>query len=146
MKLIQFIHQYWAYVVLVIVLAATLNAIAGSLSKKEFTERSLRISLFALVVTHIQILIGLVLYFMSPLGLKNISNSGMGEVMGNPTYRLFAVEHPLMMILAVILITIGYSRHKKKTTSAGMYRTLAVFYTLGLIFMLSRIPWSQWFS
>lgn|SRR5690606_6961112 len=143
---IQFLHSYWAYLVLLIIVLATINALAGFFSKKEYSHKDFRISLFALIVTHIQFLIGLVLYFVSPLGLQNISNVGMGEVMKNSTFRLYAVEHPMVMLLTVIFITIGYSKHKKQLLSNGKFKTLAIFYTIALILMLSRIPWNQWFD
>lgn len=143
---IQFIHSYWAYLVLLIILLATFNALAGFFSKREYGAKDFRISLFALIVTHIQLLIGLVLYFVSPLGLQNISTVGMGAVMKDSNFRLYAVEHPLVMILTVVFITIGYSKHKKKLLSSGKFKTLAIFYTIALILMLSRIPWSQWFQ
>ncbi|MAP80299.1 MAG: hypothetical protein CL526_04330 [Aequorivita sp.] len=141
----QFVHSYWAYLVLLIVLLATFNALAGLFSKREYGAKDFRISLFALIVTHIQVLIGLILYFISPLGLQNITNSGMGVVMKNSEFRLYAVEHPFVMILTVVLITIGYSKHKKNLLSHKKFKTLAIFYTIGLVLMLSRIPWSQWF-
>ncbi|OAB80628.1 hypothetical protein [Cochleicola gelatinilyticus] len=143
---VQFIHSYWAYLVVLIVTLATINALAGYFSKREYAPKDFRISLFALIVTHIQLLIGLVLFFVSPLGLQNITNNGMGEVMSNPTYRLYAVEHPLMMLITVVLITVGYSKHKKKLVSTPKFKMLAIFYTLALIALLSRIPWGQWFN
>lgn len=142
---LQFIHSYWAYLVLLIVVLATLNALAGFFSKREYGAKDFRISLFALIVTHIQLLIGIVLYVTSPLGLQNITNNGMGVVMKDSTFRLYAVEHPMMMILTVLFITIGYSKHKKNLLSNKKFKTLAIFYTIGLVLMLSRIPWSQWF-
>ena len=145
MTTLQFIHSYWAYLTLLIVLLATFNALAGFFSKREYGAKDFRISLFALIVTHIQVLIGLILYFVSPWGLKNISNIGMGAVMKDSTSRLLAVEHPLIMIITVVLITIGYSTHKKKLLSHKKFKTLSIFYTIGLVLMLSRIPWNQWF-
>jgi heme A synthase len=142
---VEFIHEYWAYLTVLMVLLATLNALAGFFSKREYGPRDFRISLFALIVAHIQILIGLILYFVSPLGFQNISNIGMGAVMKNSEFRLFAVEHPFVMILMAVFITIGYSKHKKKLLSHGKFKTLAIFYTIGLILLLSRIPWSHWF-
>lgn len=141
----QFIHSYWAYVVVIVVFLATINALAGFFSKKEYSAKDFRISLFALIVTHIQLLIGLILYFVSPLGFQNIANVGMGEIMKNSEYRLFAVEHPLVMILTVVFITIGYSKHKKKLLSHGKFKILSIFYTIALVLLLSRIPWSHWF-
>ena len=143
---IQYVHSWWAYLVVFVVLIATINALAGLVGNKEYQPRDFRISLFALIVTHIQLLIGLVLLFVSPLGIKNISTVGMGEVMKNPEYRLFAVEHPTIMIIVTVLITIGYSKHKKKLVSRPKFRTLFWFYAIGLLLMLSRIPWNQWFD
>ncbi len=143
---LQFIHSWWAYLVLFMALIATINALAGWFGNKEYQPKDFRISLFTLIVTHIQLLIGLILYFISPLGLKSISNNGMSAVMKDATLRLYAVEHITVMILAVILITIGYSKHKKKLVSKPKFKTLSIFYALALILMLSRIPWQQWFS
>jgi heme A synthase len=143
---IQIIHSYWAYLVVLVILLATINALAGFFSKREYGAKDFRISLFALIVTHIQLLIGLIIYFISPLGLQNITNNGMGVVMKNSEYRLYAVEHPLIMILTVVFITIGYSKHKKKLLSHKKFKTLAIFYTIALVLMLSRIPWNQWFN
>ena len=143
---LQFIHSYWAYLVLLVVLLATLNALAGFFSKREYAAKDFRISLFALIFTHIQLLIGLILYFVSPLGFQNIGNVGMGAVMKNSEFRLYAVEHPLIMILTIVFITIGYSKHKKNLLSHKKFKTLSIFYTIALVLMLSRIPWTQWFS
>lgn len=142
---LQFLHSYWAYLVLLIVTLATLNALFGYFAKKEYSPKDFRISLFALIVSHLQLLLGLALYFVSPLGMKSISNSGMGAVMKDSILRLYAVEHPTVMILMVVFITIGYSKHKKKLVSTPKFKMLAIFYTIALILMLSRIPWSQWF-
>lgn len=48
------------------------------------------------------------------------------------------------MIIAVALITIGYSKHKKKLTSKAKFRMIAVFYTIALILILAKIPWNVW--
>ncbi len=142
---LQFLHSYWAYLVLLIVTLATFNALIGYFAKKEYNPKDFRISLFALIVSHLQLLLGLVLYFVSPLGLKSISNNGMGAVMKDSELRLNAIEHPMIMILMVVFITIGYSKHKKKLVSTPKFKMLAIFYTIALILMLSRIPWNQWF-
>lgn len=143
---IQTIHSYWAYLVLFIVLIATINAIAGSVSRKNFLPKDSKLSLYALIATHIQFLIGIILYFVSPFGLDNIKNSGMGTVMKDSLFRLYAVEHPLVMLLAVIFITIGYSSHKKKELATGKFKAITVFYLIALVLMLSRIPYAQWFA
>ena len=66
--------------------------------------------------------------------------------MKNSTLRSNILEHPLTMIIAIALITIGYSKHKKKLTSAAKFKTIAIFYTIALLLVLAKIPWKVWFN
>ncbi len=138
------IHSYWAYVVLIVLSIAVINAIYKSVSGKEYEAKDFRISLFTLIVSHIQLLIGFVLYFVSPR--FDLWGELGGEVMSNSLARLYLVEHPLVNIIAVALITIGYSKHKKKLTSQSKLKIIAIFYTIALALFLSRIPWSTWMA
>ncbi|MGB7787109.1 MAG: hypothetical protein WBL27_13490 [Salinimicrobium sp.] len=141
---VKFIHSYWAYLVLIMLIITAVNALIGYFSKKEYGATDFRLALFTLIVSHIQLLIGIVLYFVSPK--LAAFQGGMGGVMKDSTLRLYLVEHPLIMIIAIALITIGYSKHKKKLTSHPKFKLLSIFYTLALILVLSRIPWSAWFT
>ncbi len=136
------IHSYWAYLVVLMLAFALVNAVVGITKKRKFTDKDVRIGLFTLIVSHLQLLIGLGWYFMSPAYKALIADSA--AVMGNSGARLLAIEHPLMMIIAIALITIGWSKHKKKTEDVAKFKTFALFYGLALLLILSRIPWSQW--
>lgn len=136
---IQKFHSGWAYLVLLLLVIAIINSLKGMSSKKEFTASDRKIALFALIATHVQLLIGLILYFVSPLG-----KDSLGE-MSDKALRLTSLEHPLINIIAIILITIGWSKHKKAIESYAKFKSIAVFYGLGLVLILSRIPWSLWF-
>ena len=140
---IQTIHSYVAYVVLAVLILAVMNAISGWLGNKMFTpEKDFRLSLFALILSHVMLVIGLILFFVSPNGLSAIQELGMGGL--SASARLLAVEHPFTNILAIILITVGWSRHKKFIEGNKKFKSIAIFYGLGLVLFLSRIPWSQW--
>ena len=139
------IHSYWAYLVLLILIIAVINAIIGFTSKKEFKAKDLRISLFALITAHIQLILGFVAYYFS-VYYETMKNVGMGEVMKNSELRKPLIEHPLLILIAIALITIGFSKHKKKTTDAAKFKTIAIFYTIALILILSVIPWNLWFT
>ncbi|WP_159288132.1 hypothetical protein [Tenacibaculum maritimum] len=138
------VHSYWAYIVVAILAYAVINAIIGLVQKKEFTQKDFRIGLFTLIAAHIQLLIGLSWYFMSPW-YKFLKANG-GEVMKDSTARLLAIEHPIMMVAAIILITIGWSKHKKQTSNIAKFKTFAIFYGLALLLVLARIPWSLWLN
>jgi hypothetical protein len=136
---LQKFHSGWAYLALLLVLVAVVNAVIGVTSKKEFTAKDRKIALFALIGTHTQLLIGLILYFVSPLG-----KAAFGQ-MSNAELRLTSLEHPLINLIAIALITIGWSKHKKIVNSEAKFKTFAIFYGLGLLLILSRIPWNLWF-
>ena len=142
---INVIHSGWAYLVLFMLVLATLNALTKFFGKKEFQPMDFRISLFTLIVTHIQLLIGIVLFFAAGY-ISIISDMGMGGIMKNDTLRSNIIEHPTTMIAAVVFITIGYSKHKKKLTSTPKFKMLAIFYTIALVLVLAKIPWKVWFS
>ncbi|SHI39790.1 hypothetical protein [Pseudozobellia thermophila] len=144
-EIIQVLHSYLAYIVLALLFLAVANALMGWQGNKMFTmQKDLRLSLFALILSHIQLLVGLILYFVSPSGLNAIQTLGMGGL--NSASRLLALEHPFINIIAIILITIGWSRHKKFMEGNKKFKSIAIFYGLGLVLILSRIPWGQWFN
>ena len=132
---IQKLHTITGCVVLLLLTLAVVNALLGFTGKKEFTSKDRKFGLFALIFTHIQFVVGLILYFTSPLG-----KAVLGE-MKNADLRLTSMEHPLINIIAIVLITIGWSKHKRLTDSASKFKTFLIFYGLGLLLILSRIPW-----
>jgi NADH:ubiquinone oxidoreductase subunit 2 (subunit N) len=136
---IQEFHKGWAYVALLLLVFAVVNSFIGLSSKKEFTTKDRKIALFGLIATHIQLVIGLILYFVSPLG-----SAVLGQ-MKDAALRLTSLEHPLTNIIAITLITIGWSKHKKTEDSTAKFKSIAIFFGLGLLLILSRIPWSLWF-
>ena len=141
-NILKTVHSYWAFFVLTILFIAILNALIKIISKKSFNSTDLRISLFGLIFSHIQLLIGLILYFISPW-FDQWSSLGMG-IMKNNESRLYLVEHPITNIFAIFFITIGWSLHKKQSESSKKFLRISLFYGFGYILLLSRIPWSKW--
>lgn len=140
---VKHLHSYFAYLVLLILIVAIANAIIGFTTNKKFTAKDLRISLFALIFSHLQLLIGLILYFVSVKGFTMIQQNGMKL---ESAERLLALEHPVVGILAIVFITIGWSKHKKQETAKRAFGKIALFYGIGLLLILSRLPWQQWLN
>lgn len=136
------LHSFLAYAVLIILIVATINSILGMSSDRKFKDSDRKIALFGLIFTHIQLLGGIVLYFVSQKGLSMLTS---GNAMGNSEMRLTALEHPLINIIAVVLITIGFSKHKKAASDKAKFKSIGIMYALGTILILSRIPWNSWF-
>src|ERR1700744_5692145 len=130
-------HSGFRYVVGILLIIAIIVAFAGWLGKSAYGEGNRKLNLFTLISAHIQLLLGLVLYFKSPF-VKFSS-----ETMKNDSLRYWTVEHITMMIIAIVLITIGHSKSKKALTSEGKHKTIAVFYTIALIIIVLAIFMSK---
>ena len=134
-------HNGIGMALLFLLLIAIIVILINFLSKKPFNKISKILALIGLITMHTQILIGLLLYFMSPVGLSNFS----GESMGHTISRFYIVEHPIGMILAAVLITIGYKQAKQSTLSdSGKYKRLLIYYTIGFGIVAYLIPWFLW--
>lgn len=135
---VQKFHSGWAYLALLLLVIAVVNALIGMTSKREFTSKDRKIALAGLIGAHVQLLVGLILYFVSPLGSASLGN------MKDAAVRLTSLEHPLINIIAIALITIGWSKHKKAMTSEAKFKSITMFYGIGLLLILIRIPWHLW--
>ncbi|MFM2212874.1 MAG: hypothetical protein RL427_137 [Bacteroidota bacterium] len=139
-------HSGWAYIALLLLVVAVVNSLIGLSGKKEFTAKDRKIALFGLIATHIQLVVGLILYFVSEKGFTKIGELGMKNIMHNDGLRQTVIEHPFTNIIAIVLITIGWSKHKKKTVGSYKFKSIAIFYLIGLVLLLAMIPWSAWLN
>lgn len=126
-------HSGLRWIALLLLVATVVTAISRWQSRASFTESNRKLYLFTLISVHTQLVIGLVLYFISP----KVTTS----LMSDKIYRFYSVEHLVGMLLAIILITIGYSRAKRLSGATGKHKTVAIFMGLGLLLILAMIPW-----
>ena len=138
---LQHTHSGLAYLALLALVLVIIWALVGALSGREFQEKDRKIALIAFILCHIQLLVGLILYFVSPLGFSLLAGGG---AMADATARLTALEHPLINILAIVLVSVGFIRAKKLESSTAKFRSIYMMYAVGLVLILSRIPWSSW--
>ena len=130
-EILKHTHSGLRWVALILIIFAIYNSITA----KEFTKREKLINLFSMVSLHTQLLLGLVLYFISP---RVIFTSGW---MKDASFRFYGMEHLAGMLIAIALITVGYVKSKKGTTPAAIYKPIKLFYIIGLILILASIPW-----
>lgn len=135
MEILRHAHSGLRWLVLISLLLAIINTVGKTNGSKPFTAKDKRIALIALIFTHIQLIIGLILYFISPKVVF------AGSSMGDSVLRFFLVEHISLMLAGIILITIGYSKSKRALTDAKRFKHILIFYTIGLILILAGIPW-----
>jgi len=133
-------HSFIAYLVLAVLIFVLIYSIYSWLTKKSYTKNNRILVLLGMALVHIQFLLGVLLYFLSPLGLSNFS----GEAMKNSISRLYILEHPFVMVIAFTFITIGFMKSNRINNDNQKYKSIVLFYSIALICILSRIPWSVW--
>jgi uncharacterized membrane protein YozB (DUF420 family) len=126
-------HSGFRYIVFLLVAIAILRAFADWFGKKAYSNGSRKFNLFTMISVHTQILLGLILYFLSP----NVKFGG--GVMKDPTARYWTVEHISMMIIAMILITIGHSKSKKAILPEAKHKAIAIYYSLAFVIIVVAI-------
>jgi hypothetical protein len=136
-SIVKHLHSGFRYVVLLIVLLAIIGAFIGWFGKKKYTDGNRKLNLFSMIAVHTQILIGLVLYFISDFTKTAFANWGLA--MKDATLRYWALEHIVMMLLAMIIITIGHVKSKKADSDLDKHRTIAIYYGLALIVIVAAI-------
>lgn len=135
------LHNLLRWVILVLLLVSIYKAYTGWKNKRTFSAGDRKTWLFTLISGHITLLIGL---YQVALGRYGIFKNALPEgesVMKNKFFRFFWIEHPVAMILAVILITAGYGMAKKNVSDEVKYRKAFVYFLLALVLILASVPW-----
>lgn len=126
-------HSGLRWIALVLLVAASLVAISKWLGRSGYTDGNRKLYLFTLIAVHTQLILGLVLYFISPK-----VNLGL---LSEKIYRFYSVEHITGMLIAIILITVGYSLSKRAIDATKKQRLIGIFFGIGLLLILASIPW-----
>ena len=141
MDMIQHLHSILRWALLIVLLYSVFVSYHGMMKKQPFTTTQDKAGLWLTILADVQLLLGFLLYFLGGLGLKNIRQMGMGEVMKNSYFRFFAMEHLLMMLVAIVLLHIGRAKSKKAAGDAAKHKNAFWFYVIALVLILSSIPW-----
>jgi hypothetical protein len=139
------IHSGLRWVALILLLVAIINALTSG-KKGIYEKKDKLINLFSMIIMHVQLLVGFVLYFTSP------KVSFADGWMKTELFRFYGMEHLLGMILAITLITIGRRKAENTELPADKHKKILVWYSIGLLLIVASIPWpfrealaGQWF-
>lgn len=127
-------HSGLRWVALLLLVVAIVNA-AMKIKSNKYEKGDKMINLFAMVILHIQVTLGIVLAFISG---KIAYVEGW---MKNDQLRFFGMEHILMMVIAAVLATIGRKKAEKAIDPAKKHKTIVIWYLIVLILIFAAIPW-----
>ncbi len=128
------IHSGFRWVALLFLIVAIFNAITRK-NNGEYSARDKKLNLFSMVFFHIQALVGFIMYFNSD---KVQFVEGW---MKNPLLRFYGMEHILLMVIAVVLMTIGRKKAEKAVAPIVKHKKIIIWYTIALILVIISIPW-----
>jgi uncharacterized membrane protein len=129
-------HSYLRYIVLILLIVLIISSLMALINKKPYTSADNKLSLFLLISTHLQLLLGLILFFVSPVVRFS------GEAMKDPTTRYWLVEHNTAMLIAIVLITLARTTSKKMTDSHARHKRMFIFNLIALIIIVIAISMS----
>ena len=134
------IHSILRWLIVIIALIVIFRSLIGWLGKKSYTGSENMLGLALNSSLDLQLIIGLVLYiFLSPF--TQTAFQDFGSAMSNSVLRFFAVEHFLLMLIAIVLVHIGRIRVKKADTDVKKHKRTFIFYLIAFILILVSIPW-----
>lgn len=133
------LHSVLRWIILLLLLVALFKSFADR--TKAFTEGHRKVGLFLLISADLMFLLGIYQWFVGDWGLKSIQNNGMSVVMKNSHLRFFAIEHLILMLVAISFIHIGYSYSKKNVADSVKHKRVLLFYGLALLIILIAVPW-----
>ncbi len=132
-------HNAMRWLVLLAAVVAVVVAVAGFVRGAPWGRGAKLSGLAYLITMDVQLLVGFILYGVSP-----IVRAAMGDVslaMSDSEMRFFLFEHLLLMVVAVVLVHLGYAMSKRAASARRAYARASTFYTLGLIALLLGMPW-----
>ena len=136
------IHNIVRWVVLILGVIVVIRGLLGWFGKREWSTMDRKLGVYFTSSIDVQLLVGLVLYiFLSPLTTSAFRD--FGSVMSNDGLRFFAVEHAVIMLLAVVFAHLGGVYSKRVSASKDKYKMAAIWYGLALIAVLLGMPWMR---
>ena len=131
------LHSYNRYLLLAALVFVLYRSYSGWLGRKPYAKADNASGAALLGLTHLQLLLGLILYFISPI--TSAAFADMKSAMKNEWQRYFAVEHISMMLIAVVLIQLGRTLSKRSADDNAKHKKVAIYTTLAVLLILASL-------
>jgi hypothetical protein len=135
------LHNLLRWVILVLLVWSMVTSYSGWKSKRIFSSKDKKIWLFTMIASHITLILGLYQWILGRFGLLTYVKPEGVSMMKNATLRFYQMEHPVMMIVSILLITLGYGMAKKSVEDEKKYKKAFQYFMIALVLILMAIPW-----
>lgn len=132
-------HSVTRWILFILLVYTLIKAYSGMMNKSPYTKTDEKLRKFTVSFAHLQLLIGLILYFTSPLTAMLMNN--FKTAVSIREIRFYGMEHSVTMLIAVVLLTVGSVIAKKKTDDAAKFKAVIIWFTIALVLILLMTPW-----
>ncbi|KAB8039504.1 hypothetical protein GCL60_04420 [Silvanigrella paludirubra] len=138
---VLFVHSWLRWIISIFLILVLFRSISGWRQKTPFAKKDKVLGGILVGFTHLQLIIGLVLYFaLSPITQSALNN--MGFAMKNASLRFWAVEHIFTMLVFVVLVQLGRTLSKKSKDDVKKHKTVALYTGIAVLVLIAGMPWS----
>lgn len=134
-NILKHAHSGFRWLLLLFLLIIIVNSLVKWMKRSVFNKTDQRMNVIVMSLAHLQLIIGLILYFISPKVIFEVTS------FKEPFYRFFLIEHLVLMIISIALITIGSVSAKRAETSVLKFKRTFFFQLIALVLILFAIPW-----
>lgn len=135
------LHNLLRWIILILLLVSIYKAYTGWKAGGEFKASDKKTWLFTMIAAHTTLLLGLYQVAFGRYGIFTTTLPEGVSVMKDKFFRFFWVEHPVMMILSIVFITMGHATAKKNIPATDKYKKAFYFFVIALVAILAAVPW-----
>jgi heme A synthase len=134
-------HSGWRYVILILIVMAIVYARQTAKGKRPFEGGTKKMGMFTMIAMDIQLLGGLVLYFFFLASQTKFKIGKLTDQLEVSSFRTIALEHAIGMLIAIVLVHMGYAKAKKALNDTEAGKKQFIYMLIALIIILLSIPW-----
>lgn len=137
---VLFLHSWLRWAVVVLGVLALGKSLAGWLRGRDWARADRRLQVLAVSAFDLQMLLGMTLYFaLSPLTPGSMD--ALRTSLSVPFLRFFSLEHPLLMLLALVAVHLASALSRRADAPRLKHRAWAVGLLVAALCLALAIPW-----
>ncbi len=137
--ILQSLHNLTRWALVLLGLIVIVRGFTGWLRGRRFNKDDNRFGMLYTSFFDVQFLLGVILYFSK--GWFGVLTADFASAMRAAGTRFFAIEHLLLMFIALVVAHIARSRSRKVSDDTLKHRWAALGYGASFVLMLAAVPW-----
>ena len=134
------LHNLLPYLLIPIVILAVIKYFLTAFLGKESSIKECKLLSISMILAHLQLIFGILVFSKFVF-----SNPDWTEIMKNAESRETFIEHPFMMLIAIILISVGKVKAKKTEDNTKCAKITFTYFFIALALILFSTPFDKLF-